>query len=155
MKPRVAREIAVQCLYQLEMNGDVSPREAMNIAIEEAEHENEAGLDLKGEPIAPQFIQELVEGTESHKTVIDDLLTDYLKGWKLERLSKVDREILRLATYEMIYREDVPAKVVVNEAIELAKYFGTEESGKFVNGVLGQMIRELDHVKVKASDIKN
>ena len=155
MKRRVAREIAVQCLYQLEMNGDVSPREAMNIAIEEAEHENEAGLDLQGEPIAPHYIQELVEGTESHKAVIDDMLTEYLKGWKIDRLSKVDREILRLAAYEMIYRDDVPAKVVVNEAIELAKYFGTEESGKFVNGVLGKMIRELELVKDKASDIKN
>src|SRR5690242_14989598 len=121
------------------MNGGVSTNEAMRIAIEEAESDNEAGLDVQGEKIAPQYIQELVEGTESHKTIIDELLTDYLKGWKMDRLSKVDREVLRLAAYEMIYRDDVPAKVVVNEAIELAKHFGTEESGKFVNGVLGKM----------------
>jgi N utilization substance protein B len=61
----------------------------------------------------------------------------------------VDKEVLRLAAYEMIFRDDVPPKVVVNEAIELSKHFGTEESGKFVNGVLGKMIKELDQIKLK------
>lgn len=149
MRRRLAREIALQSLYQMQMN-EVTPGEAIAIAIEEAEHDNEAELNLNDEKISPRYIEELVEGTQRHKLVIDELLTEYLKGWRIDRLSKVDREVLRLAAYEMIYRDDVPPKVVVNEAIELAKHFGTEESGKFVNGVLGKMIKELDAIKEKS-----
>lgn len=152
MRRRLAREIALQSLYQLQMNEGAS-RDAIAMAIEEAEHENEAELDLNDEKISPHYIEELVEGTIRHKLVIDDLLSEYLKSWRIDRLSKVDREVLRLATYEMIYRDDVPPKVVVNEAIDLAKHFGTEESGKFVNGVLGKMIRELDAIKQKSKQL--
>lgn len=148
MKRRVAREIAIQSLYQIEMN-EVSPKEAAQSAIHEAEHENEAGLDVADDKISPAYIYELVEGIYSNKTQIDNMLAEYLKGWQMDRLSRIDREVLRLAVYEMIYREDVPPKVVVNEAIELAKHFGTDESGKFVNGVLGKMIKELEHLKQK------
>ncbi|MBO9609045.1 MAG: transcription antitermination factor NusB [Paenibacillaceae bacterium] len=152
MRRRLAREIALQSLYHLQMN-DGASRDAIAMAIEEAEHENEAELDLNDEKITPHYIEELVEGTLKHKLVIDDLLSEYLKSWRIDRLSKVDREVLRLATYEMIYRDDVPPKVVVNEAIDLAKHFGTEESGKFVNGVLGKMIRELDAIKQKSKQL--
>ncbi|WP_438432228.1 transcription antitermination factor NusB [Gorillibacterium sp. sgz500922] len=148
MKRRVAREIAIQSLYQMHMN-EVTPHDAIVAAVTEAEHDNEAELKVEGEAIAIEFIQELVEGTASRLAPIDEMLTDYLKGWKIDRLSKIDREVLRLAAYEMIYRDDAPPKVVVNEAIELAKHFGTEESGKFVNGVLGKMILELDALKQK------
>jgi transcription antitermination protein NusB len=82
-----------------------------------------------------------------HKVAIDDMLEHYLKGWQMSRLSRVDRQILRLATFEMVFADDVPAKVAVNEAIDLAKHFGTEDSGKFVNGVLGKMIQEVDTLK--------
>ncbi|WP_248925308.1 transcription antitermination factor NusB [Paenibacillus hamazuiensis] len=149
MKRRVAREIALQVLYQMEMN-QVSAAEAIRIAIEEAENDNEANLDVGDDKISPQYIKELVDGTQKHLPTIDELLLEYLKGWQMDRLSRVDRQVLRLAVYEMIYREDVPPKVVVNEAIELAKHFGTEESGKFVNGVLGRMIKELEAIKSKA-----
>ncbi len=128
---------------------EVTPHDAIVAAVTEAEHDNEAELKVEGEAIAIEFIQELVEGTASRLAPIDEMLTDYLKGWKIDRLSKIDREVLRLAAYEMIYRDDAPPKVVVNEAIELAKHFGTEESGKFVNGVLGKMILELDALKQK------
>ncbi|GIP32274.1 transcription antitermination factor NusB [Paenibacillus sp. J2TS4] len=148
MKRRLARELALQSLYQMQMN-EVSSQEAIQIVIEEAVHENEAGLDVRHEEISPEYVGELVEGTRKHLDAIDELLEKYIKGWKMDRLSKVDREILRLASYEMIYRDDIPPKVVVNEAIELAKHFGSEESGKFVNGVLGQMIREMEELKAK------
>ena len=79
---------------------------------------------------------------------IDQLLTNYLQGWQVDRLSRVDREVLRLAVFEMMYRDDdIPPKVAVNEAIELAKHFGTEESGKFVNGVLGKMLKQFEELK--------
>jgi transcription antitermination protein NusB len=150
MKRRVAREIALQSLYQIEMN-EVSPREAVAHAINEAENDNEGQLDVEAEKISSQYIHELVDGTQANKAKIDEWLAEYLKGWKMDRLSKVDRQVLRLAVYEMVYREDVPPKVVVNEAIELAKHFGSDESGKFVNGVLGKMIKELDALKEKVT----
>ncbi|SEB69167.1 transcription antitermination factor NusB [Paenibacillus sp. GP183] len=148
MKRRVAREIALQSLYQIEMN-HVSPMDAVTSVIEEAENDNESELEVADEKLSPDYIVELVEGTFTHKKEIDILLEEYLKGWQMDRLSRIDREVLRLAVYEMVYRDDVPPKVVVNEAIELSKHFGTEESGKFVNGVLGKMIKELDGLKGK------
>jgi N utilization substance protein B len=148
MRRRLAREIALQSLYQMQMN-EVTASIAIAMAIHEAENDNESALELKDEKIDPKYIEELVVGTEQNKNLIDELLMEYLKGWQIDRLSKVDKEVLRLAAYEMIFRDDVPPKVVVNEAIELSKHFGTEESGKFVNGVLGKMIKELDEIKVK------
>lgn len=138
----------MQSLYQMRMN-EVKADEAIRAVVEEALQDNEAELRQKNEDISLEDVKELVVGTDEHLTVIDGLLTDYLKGWKMDRLSKVDREILRLGVYEMIYRQDVPAKVVVNEAIEMSKHFGTEESGKFVNGVLGKMLTQLDSIKAK------
>jgi N utilization substance protein B len=148
MKRRVAREIALQSLYQIEMN-HVSPMEAVTSVIDEAENDNESALEVSDEKLSPDYIVELVEGTFANKKEIDIMLEEYLKGWQMDRLSRIDREVLRLAVYEMVYRNDVPPKVVVNEAIELSKHFGTEESGKFVNGVLGKMIKELDGLKGK------
>ncbi|MFS0837779.1 transcription antitermination factor NusB [Paenibacillus sp. 1P03SA] len=145
MRRRVAREIALQSLYQIDMNG-VSAAEAVNVAVHEAENDNEAQVDHK-EKIMPEYIRELVDGTLSNRDRIDELLAGYLKGWKMDRLSRVDREVLRLAAFEMLFQEDVPPKVVVNEAIDLAKHFGTDDSGKFVNGVLGKMIKDVDTLR--------
>jgi transcription antitermination protein NusB len=148
VRRRVAREIAIQSLYQIEMN-EVTVPEAVEMAVDEAQNDNEAGMDVGDDKVTPDFVQELVFGTRTHLAPIDEILSEYLKGWQIGRLSRVDREVLRLAAYEMVYRDDVPPKVALNEAIELAKHFGTEESGKFVNGVLGKMIKELDGLKGK------
>lgn len=148
MRRRLARELALQSLYQMQMNG-VNGAEAVKMAVEEAVTENEAGLVQKKDKVSAEAVQELVEGVEKNQAVIDGILSEYLKGWQIDRLSRVDREVLRLAVYEMVYTNDTPPKVVVNEAIELAKHFGTDESGKFVNGVLGKMIGELEAVKHK------
>ncbi|NWL87399.1 MULTISPECIES: transcription antitermination factor NusB [unclassified Paenibacillus] len=150
MKRRLAREIAVQSLYHMEMN-EVEAQEAVRMLIAEATGENESEVEIKNVDQAEEFVLELVNGTWSRKEEIDRVLSDYLKGWQISRLSKVDRQVLRLAVYEMVYREDVPGKVAVNEAIEVAKHFGTGESGKFVNGVLGKMVHEIDQVKEKMS----
>ncbi|MCZ8512827.1 transcription antitermination factor NusB [Paenibacillus filicis] len=154
MRRRLARELALQSLYQIEMN-EVTLADAISHVVEEASTEDEAQLTKEKDQISPQYVTELVEGTLQHKQPIDHLLADYLKGWQMDRLSRVDREILRLATYEMMYRDDVPPKVVVNEAIEMAKHFGTEESGKFVNGVLGKMIKDLEKLKGTQRETKN
>ncbi|BFT71317.1 transcription antitermination factor NusB [Paenibacillus sp. P36] len=150
MKRRVARELAVQSLYQIQMN-EATPQEAVQIAVHEAENDNETQLEIKGDKINSAYILELVEGTYSNKVRIDELLEEYLKGWAMDRLSRIDREVLRLAVYEMLYRDDVPPKVVVNEAIDLAKHYGTDDSGKFVNGVLGKMIKEVEDLKSKVT----
>lgn len=146
MKRRLAREIAVQSMYQMEMN-EVDANEAVTMLLTEAMEENESEVELSDVDATRAFVLELVNGTWSRKDAIDALLEDYLKGWQISRLSKVDRQVLRLATYEMIFRDDVPGKVAVNEAIELSKHFGTAESGKFVNGVLGKMIQDVDRLK--------
>lgn len=152
MKRRLAREIIVQSLYQMEMN-DVESAEAVEMLLEEASEENETERVITDEIQLKHYVVEHVNGVWEHKVAIDDILEHYLKGWQMSRLSRVDRQILRLATFEMIFTEakDVPAKVAVNEAIDLAKHFGTEDSGKFVNGVLGKMIQELDTLKADHS----
>lgn len=141
MKRRQAREIAVQSLYQMEMNG-VSSETAVDTVMAEAREDNESGVDIAGLDRIEKYTRGLVDGVYARREEIDRLLAEYLTGWQVDRLSRVDRQILRLAAYEMIYRSDVPPKVAINEAIELAKHFGTEESGKFVNGVLGRLLRE-------------
>ncbi|MEC0243437.1 transcription antitermination factor NusB [Paenibacillus dokdonensis] len=146
MKRRLAREIVVQSLYQMEMN-EVGSEEAVNMLLDEAAEENDTERVIKNEIELKAYVLELVNGVWSHKQAIDGLLENYLKGWQISRLSRVDRQILRLAAFELLYSSDVPAKVAVNEAIELSKHFGTDESGKFVNGVLGNMFRELDKLK--------
>lgn len=152
MRRRLARELALQSLYQIAMN-EVTSGDAIAHVVEEARGDDEGQLTRDRDQISPVDVLELVEGTTRNKQQIDSLLSDYLKGWQMDRLSKVDREILRLATYEMVYKEDVPPKVVVNEAIEMAKNFGTEESGKFVNGVLGKMIKDLEKLREQTSKI--
>ncbi|HEX7058212.1 MAG TPA: transcription antitermination factor NusB [Bacilli bacterium] len=146
MKRRLARAIAVQSLYHMEMN-DSGVEAAISMAINETKAENSDDAE-NNEPI-PEYLRGLVVETWGKKAVLDDLLSGYLKGWKLERLSKVDRQILRVAAYEMLYGKDVPPKAAINEAIELAKHFGDDESGKFVNGVLGNMLKDLDAIKEK------
>lgn len=146
MKRRLAREIAVQSLYQIEMN-EVSADVALQAAIEELIEPDET-VDVSPEANL-EFLRTLVYGASSKHEKIDELLSGYLTGWKMDRLSRVDRQILRLAVFEMFFDEQTPNRVAVNEAIELAKHFGTEESGKFVNGVLGQMIKESEEIKGK------
>lgn len=150
MKRRLAREIAIQSLYQMEMN-EVEAEEAVVMLLTEATEENESQVELSDVDKTKQFVLELVNGVWDNKLAIDELLVDYLKNWNLDRLSKVDRQILRLAVYEMVFREDVPGKVAVNEAVDLAKHFGMPESGKFVNGVLGKLIGDLDELKSKVT----
>lgn len=152
MNRRLAREIAVQGLYQIEMN-DVTAADAVAMIAEEAANED-SELEAKRDGLAQvaQRALELVEGVDGKRADLDGMLQHYLTGWQVDRLSRVDRQILRLAAYELVYRDDVPPKAAINEAIELAKHFGTDESGKFVNGVLGRLLGELDTVKQDQQD---
>ncbi|MCR8659293.1 transcription antitermination factor NusB [Paenibacillus endoradicis] len=142
MKRRLAREMVVSSLYQLELN-DVEVFEALEMIIEEIKADDEVS-DKVSDEATDEFARKLLLGVNEHKAAIDDLLTSHLTGWQVDRLSRVDLQILRLACFEMVFSKDAPPKVAVNEAIELAKHFGTDESGKFVNGVLAKLLQNLD-----------
>jgi transcription antitermination protein NusB len=122
MKRREAREKAVQTLFQLD-NTELSVDEAINYIIEEP---------------ANRFYEQLVRGTVQNKEAIDEVLKGKLEHWSLDRLPKIERTVLRIAIYELLFNEEVPHRVVLNEAIELCKTFGDEKSGRFVNGVLSK-----------------
>ncbi|MFD0586806.1 transcription antitermination factor NusB [Paenibacillus sp. GCM10027627] len=146
MKRRLAREIAVSSLYQMEMN-EVTAAEAVEMLMDELRQENEIGADPSEIGSTDDFARELVFGVMERKQAIDGMLQQFLTGWQVDRLSRVDRQVLRLACYEIVFRDDVPPKAAINEAIELAKHFGTEESGKFVNGVLGKLLQDINELK--------
>lgn len=122
MKRREAREKAVQTLFQLD-NTELSVNEAINYIVEEP---------------ANRFYEQLVRGTVQNKEAIDEVLTGKLEHWSLDRLPKIERTVLRIAVYELLFNDEVPHRVVLNEAIELCKIFGDEKSGRFVNGVLSK-----------------
>lgn len=131
----LARTIALQTLYQWDFNGkkqtDLGPVIKKNL------QEFAPQFDDKG------FIQRLIDGVLRQQKEIDDLITKYAPEWPLEQITMVDRNVLRIGIYEMRYDDDIPEKVAINEAIELAKTFGGESSGKFVNGVLGTIYKEM------------
>ena len=128
MKRRLAREIAIQSLYQMEMN-EVEAEEAVTMLISEAAGENESEVDLSDVDATKEFVLEIVNGTWDRKVEIDELLVDYLKGWHISRLSKVDRQVLRLAAYEMIYRDDIQAKLLSMKRLILRSTLGRKIPG--------------------------
>lgn len=128
-----ARRCAVQLLYTSELQGK-TPEAVL-----------EEGLCLVDSDPLSDYVLQLVNGVEENRAVIDEQLRAVSENWKVERMPIVDRAILRLAVYEMVYEEDVPISVTINEAVELAKDFGGEDdSPRFVNGVLGHIARRLE-----------
>jgi N utilization substance protein B len=121
-------------------------REARERALEllyEAEIKNTSTAELiSALPVPPgTYSVLLAEGVDEHRVEIDDLLRDYARGWSLERMPAVDRALLRLATYELLHQAEVPVGVVISEAVELASEFSTDDSGRFVNGVLSAIAK--------------
>ena len=94
------------------------------------------------DPPVNDYTVSLVEGTQEHRVRIDEILAAYAEGWTIERMPGVDRAVLRLGVYELLWREDVPDAVVIDEAVELAKTLSTDESPRFVNGVLARVLRD-------------
>ena len=156
-KRREARERAIQFLFQHDLN----PPEDMDRALDEF-WETQRGAAIaedKGRahwgqavtlppPTAEEagmrlFAEPLIRGAIQHRDAIDEQIMKHVKNWELHRIAAVDRNILRLAVYEMMHREDIPPVVSINEAVDIAKKFSTQDSGKFVNGVLDKIKGEL------------
>jgi N utilization substance protein B len=138
----IARERALQALYQVDLAG-ADPLDALSNAWKD-DWKNE---DIHSDEQLLQFSELIVRGVSEHLAQVDDLIEKHSHHWRIERMSRVDRNVLRLAVYELRFCSDVPRKVVLNEAIELAKRYGTEESGSFVNGVLDKIASYLNGEK--------
>ena len=155
---RRSREIALQLIYELAIRPDQSLEEAIELfpfqqqptagADQQEEQENEpmqTNPDLAlGESEAEevrQYACELVRGVRESAVELEELLRDNIIGWRPERMVAVDRAAISLALYEGIISKSVPIPVAISEAVELSKAYGTEESGRFVNGVLGRIVR--------------
>ena len=96
--------------------------------------------DTENDPEVRSFATQLVSGVAENLAEIDDLITEYSEHWEIHRMSIVDRSILRSAICELLYRDDIPPKVVINEALELANTFSSQDSGKFINGILDKLM---------------
>ena len=99
---------------------------------------------MRAEPPVPDYTRQLVEGVAARQQRIDDVITSYARDWPLERMPPVDRATLRLAVYELLWCDDVPDPVVIDEAVELAKTLSTDDSAGFVNGVLARVLADKD-----------
>jgi N utilization substance protein B len=157
-KRREARERAVQFLFQY----DINPPENLELELAQfwnsqrtaAIEEDKASMATWGEKIElpPPTVEEaetrlfaepLIRGVLEHRDAIDEKIKSHTKNWDFHRIAAVDRNIMRLAIFEMLYREDIPPVVSINEAVDIAKKFSTQDSGKFVNGILDKIRGEI------------
>ena len=149
-KRRTAREMAVQMLYQSDLGGSPLPHIFSSFDLSEylaretpaAEQHDEPAKRRQRVEEAFVYAQALVRGTLEDRDRIDELIRSQADNWRLERMPAVDRNILRLAIYEMLHEQETPKLVVLDEAIELAKKFGSEQSGRFVNGLLDGLLKQ-------------
>lgn len=128
-KRRRARELALSLLYQLEFHPG-RPQEAME----------DFWAQHPSLPEAKEFASSLVLGVRERIDQIDSIIQRFTEHWSLQRIALVERNILRLGIYELLFRDDIPKKVALNEAIEIAKLYGSEDSGKFINGILDRVM---------------
>lgn len=130
MGRKYARESAMKLLYQMEVNSDFTER-ALEIFLDSFQFN-------EGETI---YIEDAINTIIPNMETIDEHIEKNIESWDIDRLARVDLSILRIAIYELLYRGDIPVQVSINEAIEIAKEFSTEESSRFINGILGGFVR--------------
>ena len=137
-KRREGREAAVQYLYQLDLQGEQQPLEPEQFwKLRSGPEKTLASLKTR------TFTESLVKGVTEHLPQIDEQIKKFTANYELHRLAAVDRNVLRVAIYEMFHSHDVAPVVIINEAIEIAKRYGSEKSGGFVNGILDRIKKEL------------
>ena len=137
-KRRKSRGLALQLLYQL----DVTKQDPPKVLAQFQQH-------FLPDEERDEFLESLFLGVLEHSQEIDRLLKQFSENWRLDRMSIIDRNILRMATFELLYCEDIPPKVTLNEAIDLGKEYGTEESGSFINGILDRLQKEIGKIDSK------
>ncbi len=131
---RKARELALQLLYELDLRGEGDVDQTID-----GFWQRQPALDDD----VREFADRLVRGTKSHQAKIDELITRFAERWDLDRMAVVDRNVLRAGIFELLWGGEVPPKVAINEALDIARKFSTEESTRFINGVLDRIRREL------------
>lgn len=129
-KRRNARELLLKVLFQIEV-GKLPEEEVLETTFEQVHPPEEDR----------QFIRDLTQGVLREAQRLDEIIAGLAEGWRLDRLAKVDKSVLRAALFELIHHADVPVSVVINDAVEIAKKYSTEDSGRFVNGILGSFVR--------------
>lgn len=135
------REKALQALFPLDFNEDLAKQDAIRYAIE---LDYQDMINEEEDAFVPEYLDLLVGGVLAKKIELDEIIQKHLRSnWSISRLAKMDLAILRLAIFEMKYVEDVPDKVVLNEALELARTFSDEKSRKFINGILSNVMKDL------------
>ncbi|HEY3864112.1 MAG TPA: transcription antitermination factor NusB [Verrucomicrobiae bacterium] len=154
---REARERAVQFLFQHDLNPPENLEESLGhfwssqraAAIAEEKAGATWGQKVESPPPSAEdlatrlFADKLIRGVLENRAVLDEKIKEYAQNWDLNRIAVVDRNILRLAIYEMLFREDIPPIVSINEAVDVAKKYSTQDSGRFVNGILDKIKGEL------------
>jgi N utilization substance protein B len=147
---RAARELALDVLYESEIRGTL-PLEALEVREREGWVIPTSGDDRAVSPLATsdapnheviEYARTLVDGVQIHHADIDRLITTYADHWAIDRMPVIDRNLLRIALFELFWGNDVPVAVAINEAVEIAKAFSTEDSGRFVNGLLGRIVEQ-------------
>ena len=152
MNRKKSRELIMKLLFEMSINREdfrsVLANLEENLGKKNDSKENDGAAEVYSENVDKlksvdmEYVKRVVKGIEENKDSLDRKIEKYLRNWKLNRLSKVDVAILRICTYEFLYEEDIPEKVSINEAIELAKKYSSEKSAPFINGVLGNMIKD-------------
>jgi N utilization substance protein B len=125
------REVALQVLYQVEQNPGVAPEEVSRFIQRR----------LLNDRKLSEFTEGLISGVKEHQERLDALISEVAENWRLDRMAAIDRNILRLGAYEMLFCPEVPARVAINEALELAKRYSTAQSSRFVNGILDRVLQ--------------
>jgi transcription antitermination protein NusB len=143
---RQARELAMQALFYMDMQKDAS----------EEMLEHFCGCFCASKKSRP-FLIKLVNGVIGNKGQIDALVERFSQNWKINRMSCVDRNVMRIAVYEMLYCDDIPPKVSINEAVDIGKKFGTQDSGAFINGIMDSIKEalELEGALIKVDTLRS
>jgi len=145
MKSRTkARSIALQVLYEIDISGHL-PGIVLTGRFERLTMEDDLKL----------FISQIVSGVISNKTILDEFIADFAPEWPLEQVAIIDRNLLRMALWEIAVFQKTPVKVVVNEAVELAKIYGSDASSRFINGVLGGLLENLEEIKFNVEIVQD
>ncbi|MDI3540783.1 Transcription antitermination protein NusB [Koleobacter methoxysyntrophicus] len=140
MNRRMARENVLKILFEIDVGGKPA-EDAL------ADFFENIGINLNN--VSDRnliYIKETVEGTVKNRKEIDSIIEEFTIDWKLDRLANVDKNVLRFSIFEILFKDDIPIQATINEAVELTKKYNTEEAGKFVNGILGEIVKQLDKI---------